>query len=644
MQPITTASYDIIIQLLALDHPTMDDLLSIRKSVSQAHGLAHMPGNAEIIKSYYELIQAHKQWVADNPNDSDYTLFTRRKDVEAILKKRAVRSQSGIVPVQVLTKPFWCPGECIFCPNDATMPKSYINTEPGAQRALLNNFDPYKQVFNRLLSLTLTGHETDKIEMIVLWGTRDVYPKEYKISFIKGLYDACNAFEQFFEWYISWTIKLDSTKSVEYESLGIVFPQTISESLKINETAWCRIIWLTLETRPEYVTDENCQFWRSIGVTRIEMGIQSMFDDVLDANKRGHNNEQCKQAMFRLRQYGFKISIHLMPGLYKSTTQKDIDTFRIAFQDPAFCPDELKFYPTAVIPNTELFNLYAKGEFKPLSLEENKHIIKTVLKNYIPPYTRIKRLIRDIPAEETVGSHYVTNLRQLVENELEQEIKNKDVETRKEYYRKMYGDLMEVEDNDELLKEILSYKEKNREQETGNGERELKTFIPKGVKLNLSDYRNFVCFDTRSREIRTAKPVDSDNIRLELFPIIRSYPTTNGLQLFISFEDNLGYLYGFIRLQLGDIASNLHREGLGAHTALVRELHIYGQLNSIGNTDKEKTQHKGLGWQLMDIAEKIAWYCGYNNLSVISGVGVRKYYEKLWYTLEWSYMTRNLLQ
>ncbi len=117
---------------------------------------------------------------------------------------------------------------------------------------------------------------------------------------------------------------------------------------------------MTIETRPEYVTDENCQLWRDLGVTRIEMGIQNMFDDVLDANKRGHSVEQCREAMFKLRQYGFKISVHLMPGLYKSNKQKDIDTFRIAFEDPAFRPDELKFYPTAIIPNTELFNLYKR--------------------------------------------------------------------------------------------------------------------------------------------------------------------------------------------------------------------------------------------------------------------------------------------
>jgi elongator complex protein 3 len=184
------------------------------------------------------------------------------------------------------------------------------------------------------------------------------------------------------------------------------------------------------------------------------MGIQNMFDDVLDANKRGHSVQQCRLAMFKLRQYGFKISVHLMPGLYGSTIEKDIETFRIAFDDPAFCPDEIKFYPTAVIPNTELFNLYQKGEYKPLTMEENKMIIKKVLKEYIPPYTRIKRLIRDIPAEETVGTEYVTNLRQLVENELFVEAKERTEANRSEYYSKLYPNLVEVADREDLYQKV----------------------------------------------------------------------------------------------------------------------------------------------------------------------------------------------
>ena len=576
-----------------------------------------MPGNADILKTYFQLVAQEK--------------IIRNKQIELTLRKRAIRSQSGIVPVQVLTKPFWCPWECIFCPNDATMPKSYINTEPGAQRALLNNFDPYKQVFNRLLSLTLTGHETDKIEMIVLGGTRDVYPKQYKIDFVKGLYDACNAFEKFFEWYIEGSIKVENTKSIEYETLDIEFPKSIAESISLNEKAMCRIIWLTIETRPEYVTDENCQLWRDLGVTRIEMGIQNMFDDVLDANKRGHSVEQCREAMFKLRQYGFKISVHLMPGLYKSNKQKDIDTFRIAFEDPAFRPDELKFYPTAIIPNTELFNLYKRWEYKALTLQENKDIIKEVLVNFIPPYTRIKRLIRDIPAEETVATDYVTNLRQLVENELTKEYQAKTDQERSTYYQKMYNDLTFVSNEEEMLEKINHFTQNSSDYNS------FITLVPKDTQLDFTSTRNFICFDTRSREIRNqAKSV-------VLIPVIRIYNSTNGVQLFMSFEDELGYLYWFTRLQLGSSELNSTYAGLGENSAIIRELHVYGQVAKIKTSDEEdKTQHQGIGTQLMELSSKIATHCGYDKLSVISGVGVRKYYEKLGYHLVWTYLVKNL--
>lgn len=257
------------------------------------------------------------------------------------------------------------------------MPKSYINTEPGAMRALLNNFDPIKQVYNRLLSLHLTGHDTDKIEMIVLGGTRDVYPEEYKREFVKGLYDACNTFPEFLA---SVTLTTNANKSLfaiddssldkaedsvqslvaKSDTTKTDLPDTLDASLRINETAKHRIIGLTVETRPEYVTDQNCQLWRELGVTRLEMGIQTTNEEVGNMNKRGHTVQQCKDACYKLRQYGFKFSVHIMPGLYGSDEEKDLQTFIDIYADPAFRPDEIKFYPTSVIPNTELYELYKK--------------------------------------------------------------------------------------------------------------------------------------------------------------------------------------------------------------------------------------------------------------------------------------------
>ena len=235
---------------------TLELLTSLKRNFSRLHNLPDLPSNIQLLQAYYTLLQTSK--------------ITKEPQIEQLLKKRAVRSQSGIVSVQVLTKPFACPGQCIFCPNDPSMPKSYIKSEPGAMRAFLNHFDPIKQVYNRLLSLKMTGHETDQIEMIVLGGTFDVYTKPYKTKFIKSLYDACNTFDEYFK-----NIKISTTKKYSHaivdQSKKIRYPASIDQTLKKNESATHRIIGLTIETRPEYVTDANCQFRREIGVTRIEM-------------------------------------------------------------------------------------------------------------------------------------------------------------------------------------------------------------------------------------------------------------------------------------------------------------------------------------------------------------------------------------
>lgn len=319
-------------------------------------------------------------------------------------------------------------------------------------RALLNHFDPYKQTYNRLISLTVTGHATDKIEMIVLWWTRDVYPKDYKKEFIMSLYDACNTFDQYYAQAQTAEGNYDTAIWKKSES-DYNFSTTLQEAQSKNESCSHRIIGLTVETRPEYVTDENCQLWREMGITRLEMGIQSLFDDVLDANKRGHSVQQCREAIHRLRQYGFKISTHFMAWLYGSTYEKDLQTFEMAFSDPWIRPDEIKFYPTGVIPNTELYDLYLRGEYHIQSVTELKKIIREVQINYIPPYTRIKRLIRDIPANEVIGDQYVTNLRQIVMEELEKEFAW-DESKRVWHYHKLRENMTQYKDLDAYLETI----------------------------------------------------------------------------------------------------------------------------------------------------------------------------------------------
>ncbi len=585
---------------LSKEQLTNENLHKVKKWTIKELWIKIIPTNIQLQRKYQKLL---KEWKIQED-----------KQIHFLLMKRKIRSLSGIVPIQVLTKPWPCPGKCIFCPNESIMPKSYISTEPGAMRALLNQFDPLKQTFNRLLSLQSTWHNTDKIEMIVLGGSFDAYDMEYKTNFIKQLYDACNIFPEIKS---KIDTEVNNPKSarftIDLEKLDIQLSSSLEEAQKINETAENRIIWLTIETRPDLVNEKNIQFWRKLGVTRIEIWIQSTFDDVLEANKRWHTMEQAKQALHLIRKYWIKISAHMMPWLYKSTIEKDIESFKILFEDPYLKPDELKFYPTSVIPNTELYQLYKKWEYTPITTEEIKKVIKEVKQNYIPPYTRIKRLIRDIPESEIVSWSTITNLRQLAENELKKELKI-DKKLQKKYFHRLF-------ENQEWL-EIKVF--------------DVKDFDNlKEIKLEKHSNENLICLCTRCREIRNQKD-ENENIIL----VMRKYLSSVGEEYFISFENTDGYLIWFTRLLLPtNDFSNF--EWLGEKTAIVRELHVYGLQEKIWKK-WEKSQHKGFGTKLMKTAEKLSKKNWFEKVSVISGVWVRWFYEKIWYKLEGTYMAKEI--
>lgn len=651
--------HELILQIIAQNTEqklNLDDLKDIKRDFAKKLKLPDIPTNIKLLRAYHELLSDKK--------------IEKNIEIESLLKKRAVRSQSGIVAVQVLTKPYPCPGQCIFCPNEQWMPKSYISSEPGAMRALLNQFDPIKQVYNRLLSLTMTGHQTDKIEMIVLWWTRDFYPNDYKIDFIKNLYDACNTFPQLeikfpkdtnpvandggcsngvilnevknlnkwildssanaSEWQNKW-VHTNEENRFKYELTNldsIKYSDTLQEAIKKNETAENRIIGLTIETRPEFATDENCRMWRELWVTRLEMWVQSMYDDILELNRRWHTVQQIREAIHKLRQYGFKFSIHIMPGLYGYTYEKDLWTFQKIYSDPYLKPDEIKFYPTSVVKNTILYDLYEKWEYKPLTIDYIQKLIKQTFLEIIPPYTRIKRLIRDIPATEITAGSNITNLSQLTHNELKKELKS-DPEKAKALYSRLYGNYKLFENIDEFLKsDMKAWNEINV------------SIIWK--KPDLESYRNFVCLDTRSREIRNRDEKWKKNSEIQPNLVIRQYDSSVWREFFISFEDLQGYIYGFTRLLLPDSDKTVEREWLWKDTALIRELHIYGQLAWLKeNVDSnDQKQHHWFGSQLLSMAEQISKNNWYKNLSVISWVWVRKYYEKQWYSLVGTYMVK----
>lgn len=651
-------------------------LREIKRDFCKKYKLTGLPANTKLLREYRYLLKNGE--------------IEKSEQVEIILRKRAIRSQSGIVSVQVLTKPFPCPGKCIFCPSEVDMPKSYLKSEPGAMRAWLNHFDPHKQVWNRLLSLTQTGHQTDKIEMIVLWWTWDVYPDDYKIEFVKWLYDACNTFPAFFERVEYPDENDDKWKTLNWNTHNKKFSfhvrnveeikhaESLENAMKINEKSANRIIGLTIETRPEFVTDKNCLFWRRLGVTRIEMGIQSLYDDILEANKRGHDVECIRKAMHKLRQYWFKVSVHIMPGLYKSNKEKDLWTFERLYSDPFLKPDEIKFYPTSVIPRTELNELYEKWEYKPLETQDIKDLIEEVLLEIIPPYTRIKRLIRDIPATEIVAGSKVTNLSQLARHEIKWKMIGEKNKIRK-FYNRLYGEYKLFEDfhHFELDKmkstrwitplaweKVPWGKSPSTESTSCKGisrlrsrwrstsvemTRDIETYIV-WKNPDLEWFREFVSLDTRSREIRNRLPHPGEEILEKhkskfVNQIIRVYESSVGREFFVSFEDEFGYLYGFTRLLLPKDSEIIEVNGLGQNTAIIRELHVYGKLESLQANKwsiNEWIQHQWFGKQLMQSAEKIAKSAWYKKLSVISWVGVREYYEKLGYELNGTYMVKKV--
>ena len=632
-------------QSLVLDFLEQGDfnaekLKEYQRAFAKQNGMQTLPSKSQILQAYFQLVEEKK--------------INRNSDFELLLRKRSIRSLSGIVSVQVLTKPYPCPSRCIFCPNDPDMPKSYIKSEPGAMRARLNQFDPIKQVYNRLYSLKQTGHKTDKIEMIVLGWTWDFYPRDYKIDFIKKLYDACNSFSQLQIESTVWTSEWKYGFKILNED-EVQLSNSLSEAITLNETAENRIIWLTIETTPLFVTEQNCKERREMGVTRIEMGVQSTNNTVLDLNQRGHHIQEVRKALHRMRQFGFKISIHIMPGLYGSNPEMDIQTFRDIYADPWLQPDEIKFYPTSVIPNTELYTLYLQGKYQPITTEEISHIIKTTFREIIPPYTRIKRLIRDIPATEIAAGSNVTNLSQLMHESLLKEYKKADSVFLSDFYKRLYPNLKCFNDQEafyEGLKVLITENQQFLNQLPSEEQWDINFFsypeevraqsLILGEKPDLEKYRHFVSLDTRSREMRN-KTEETQHLNL----VVRSYLSSVGNEFFISFEDELGYLYGFTRLLLPRKGKSIERGWLWENTALIRELHVYGSLQSIQTSEQEqenqKVQHTGIGRKLLECAERIGLLSGYQRLSVISGVGVREYYRKLGYQSEGTYVVKELI-
>jgi elongator complex protein 3 len=315
------------------------------------------------------------------------------------IRMKPMRTLSGVTTVTVLTKPYPCPGKCIFCPTDVRMPKSYLPDEPGAMRGLEHQFDPYAQVHSRIEQLKALGHPIDKIELLILGGTWSSYRRDYQEWFIKRCFDAMN----------------ETLTPVPLSPLQAVEPGALEEAHSINENASHRNVGLVIETRPDEITPNEIRWLRHLGVTKVQMGAQSLDDRILAVNKRGHDVECTRRAVALLRAAGFKIVLHWMPNLLGATPESDREDFARLWTD--FCPDEMKIYPNQLLANAELYEYWQRGEFHPYTTEQLIDLIADV-KPTIPRYCRVNRVIRDIPSTNVVEGNRRTSLRQDIHDEM----------------------------------------------------------------------------------------------------------------------------------------------------------------------------------------------------------------------------------
>lgn len=435
--------------------------------------------------------------------------------------RKPTKTLSGVAPVAVMLQPRPCKhGTCLYCPT-LDVPQSYTPKSPAVMRALLLDYDPFKQVQARVKAYKAMNHPTDKIELIIMGGTFLSYPAKYQSEFIKACYDALNG-----------------RKS-----------KNLQEAKKLNETAKHRCVALCIETRPDVCSSSQIKKMLKFGCTRVELGVQMPDNTIYKKIKRKHTVADVVQATKELKNNGFKIGYHIMPGLPGSNKKKDIAMFKKLFSSEDFKPDQLKIYPCQVIKGAKLEQQYYTRKYKPYTESEIKELVVKFL-HLVPRYCRIMRIMREIPPDYLIAGTTHIDLRKDIEDEL----RNK--------------------------------------------------------KSNIQEIR--------FREIGLRGRYQKIDPKTELK--IVGYKASDGNEFFLEFVNKNNILFALCRLRISN------------NQAIIRELHVYGQALKLGK--KGKTQHTGLGKQLIKEAEKIVKESKINKLKIISGVGVREYYRKLGYKLD----------
>ena len=527
----------IIRQVQSADDITPRDL----RRILARHPREHIRDSRTIF-SKHELVQGYRVLCGQGRLTFDREVLRR-------IQMKPTRTLSGVAPVTVLTKPAPCPGECVFCPTDVQMPKSYLADEPGAMRGAYHQFDPYHQTTARMQALENIGHPTEKIELLILGGTWSAYPTDYQEWFVRRCLDAMN----------------------EQESTSLCQAQDW------NQDALHRNVGLVIETRPDWVTPDEVARLRRLGVTKVQLGVQSLDDAVLSANQRGHTVEHTRQAFRYLRLAGFKVAAHWMPNLLGATPTSDRSDFRRLWSDRALRPDELKIYPCALLADTPLYDEWRRGAYQPYA-EETLIQLVADCKAIIPPYCRVNRVTRDIPAPHIVAGSTRANLRQLVHKLMAEQ---------------------------KTTCRCIRCREIRREQ----------------IKLTHLRWETLVYATDVSLEYFLSAVTP----RGQLAGFLRLSLPRRGARVRLASNGRWQGVFDEIR-----------------NCAMIRQVHVYGPALAVGLDSKGETQHAGIGKSLIERAYQLAQLGGHKSLGVIAATGTRRYYARLGFKLQNLYMATRL--
>jgi elongator complex protein 3 len=512
------------------------NLNSLRGQMAKKHRLSNQPPLTAIIAAVPE----------------NYKKYILPK-----LIAKPIRTSSGIAVVAVMCKPHRCPhiaytgNICVYCPGGPDSDfeystQSYTGYEPTSMRAIRARYDPFEQARGRVDQIKSLGHSVDKVEYIIMGGTFMSLPQDYRDNFIAQLHNALSGYQT----------------------------ENVDEAVTAGEMSNIKCVGITIETRPDYCLDTHLSAMLRYGCTRLEIGVQSLYEDVARDTNRGHTVAAVAETFRLAKDAGFKVVSHMMPDLPNVGMERDLDQFQEYFENPAFRTDGLKIYPTLVIRGTGLYELWRTGRYKNYTPNALIDLVARILA-LVPPWTRIYRVQRDIPMPLVTSGVENGNLREL-------------------------------------------------------------------ALARMKDFGT-TCRDVRTREVGINEV--KNKIRPSQVELVRrDYTANGGWETFLAYEDpKQDILIALLRLRKCSATHTFRPELTGQQTSLVRELHVYGSAVPVHGRDKSKFQHKGYGTLLMKEAERIAKNeHGSQKMSVISGVGVRSYYERLGYSLDGPYMSKML--